>query len=84
MADTMTYDSGVVLSKCFKTTDGEVFDDYDEATEHQLRVNVCERLERHWVDSMVNSCDAAIATDAIMKNLKGLVSIFQIYLEEKG
>lgn len=73
---------GLTVTKCYKTSDGEMFEDFDEAKTHQLRLNFCENLGQHFED--LSSNEFATVQDAIMEDLDGLTEIFQDYITMKG
>jgi hypothetical protein len=83
-------DTGLTISKCYKASDGEVFEDYEEAKTHQIRVNFCESLEDHLEDTVrvaglkLEDEERALLTDAIMNHLDEWAELFQIYIEERG
>ena len=74
---------GMTVTKCYKTTDGEVFEDFEDAKTHQIRLNFCDRLEEHLESLEYASGDSARDTDIIMEELDGLAEIFKNYLEER-
>jgi len=75
---------GLTVTKCYKASDGEMFEDFAEAKNHQLRLNFCANLEAHLADNDIPIAERYITTDAIMKDLDGLADVFQAYIEMKG
>jgi hypothetical protein len=77
--------SGLELSQCYRTSDGEIFDSVEEAKRHQIRYNFCENLTKHLERPELDTPqeDIAIITDAIMEDLDGMAIVFERYLYER-
>ena len=81
---------GLTVTKCYKCSDGEVFENFSEAKEHQIRSDFCEALDEHIDDYVrVGGCkletdEKALMTDAIMGCLDEWEVLFDNLREARG
>lgn len=81
---------GLMVTRCYKCSDGGVFEDFSEAKEHQNRLDFCEALDEHIDDYVrVAGCrleqdEKALLTDAIMGCLDEWEGLFLSYRNARG
>lgn len=81
---------GLKVTECYKCSDGEVFEDFSEAKEHQIRSYFCEALEDLFDDHVrvaggrLTSTEKALMTDAIMGCLDEWEVLFYNLREARG